>query len=312
MTTAFVLSGGGSLGAVQVGMLQTITEAGVEPDVLIGTSAGALNAAFVSGHGTSAESLGVLARIWQGLRRRDVFPIRPRDAALVALGRHPALCSNEALGRLVSAHVPFQRLEDAPISLHLVVTHALSGDEVLLSGGNAVDAVLASAAIPGVFPAVEIDGVPYVDGGIADNAAISHAVTLGADRVVVVPTGFACALDRLPRSALGAALHALTLLIEQRLILDVAHFDGVVDLTVLPPLCPLSVSAVDFRHGAELISRAHRATSEWLEAGGPALPHPHRFLSLHHHRDRNEEAGNVRRVAGPHEAKSEQKQKALS
>lgn len=290
MTTAFVLSGGGSLGAVQVGMLRAITDAGVQPDLLLGTSAGAVNAAFVSGHGTSRKSLADLASIWQGLRRRDVFPIRPGGAALAVLGRRASLCSNDALRDLVAAHLPFRRLEDAPIPLHVVATHALSGDEVLLSTGDAVDAVLASAAIPAVFPPVEIDGVPYVDGGIANNAAISHAVGLGADRVVVIPTGFACALERAPKSMLGAALHALTLLIEQRLILEVAHFAGLVDLTVLPPLCPLSVSSTDFRHGAELIERAHRATTEWLDAGGPALPRPHRFLSLHHDRGVHEDA----------------------
>jgi NTE family protein len=73
------------------------------------------------------------------------------------------------------------------------------------------------------------------------------------------------------------------LLIEQRLILEVAHFAEHTDIRVLPPLCPLSVSSTDFRHGALLIERARIATERWLDEGGPRLAHPERFLSLHRH-----------------------------
>ena len=100
----------------------------------------------------------------------------------------------------------------------------------------------------------------------------------------MLPTGYACALDDPPASPLSSALHALTLLIEQRLILEVAHFAELADIRVLPPLCPLSVSSTDFRHGALLIERARTATERWLDEGGPALSHPERFLSLHRHR----------------------------
>src|SRR6478672_7548151 len=92
MATAFVLSGGGSLGAVQVGMLQALAAQGVEPDLLIGTSAGALNAAYVAGRGMGTRSLDDLAAIWAGLRRRDVFPLQPARLGAAAIGRAPSLC----------------------------------------------------------------------------------------------------------------------------------------------------------------------------------------------------------------------------
>lgn len=282
-STAFVLSGGGSLGAVQVGMLQALAARGVEPDLLVGTSAGALNAAYVAGHGTSAATLERLAGIWAGLRRRDVFPLQPARLAAAAVGRAPSLCAQDGLRRLLEAHLRFGRLEDAPIPLHVVTTDVRSGEEVVLAAGDAVDAVLASAAIPAVFPSVRIDGRDLVDGGVADNAAISHAVALGADVVYVLPTGYACALQEPPASPLASALHALTLLIEQRLVLDVARYAPQADIRVLPPLCPMSIPSTDFRHGALLVERARTATGRWLDDGGPALPHPERFLSLHHH-----------------------------
>jgi NTE family protein len=283
MTTAFVLSGGGSLGAVQVGMLQALAARGVEPDLLVGTSAGALNAAYVAGHGADQASLDGLAAIWAGLRRRDVFPLQAARLGAAALGRVPSLCDNAALRRLVGQHLRFDLLEDAAIPVHIVATDVTSGQEVLLSDGDPVDAVVASAAIPAVFPAVRIAGRDLVDGAVADNAAVSQAVALGADVVYVLPTGYACALEQAPTTPLASALHALTLLIEQRLILEVAHLAGRADVRVLPPLCPLSVSSADFRHGALLVDRARVATERWLEQGGPRLAHPERFLALHRH-----------------------------
>lgn len=281
MTTAFVLSGGGSLGAVQVGMLQALTARGVEPDLLVGTSVGALNAAYVAGRGVSDRSLDELAEIWIRLRRHDVFPLQPARVWAAIVGWAPSLCPNGSLRRLIGEHIAFERLEDSTIPLHVVATDIASGQEVLLSDGDAVDAILASTAIPAVFPSVRIAGRDLIDGGVADNAAVSQAVVLGADVVYVLPTGYACSLDKPPAAPLASALQALTLLIEQRLILEVAHFAHVVDIRVLPPLCPLSVSSTDFRHGAQLIHRARTAAGRWLDEGGPLLPHPERFLTPH-------------------------------
>ena len=283
MTTAFVLSGGGSLGAVQVGMLQTLADRHITPDLLVGASAGALNAAYVAGRGFTPGTLDDLAGIWRGLRRQDVFPFAPHHHLLALAGARSSLCAPDGLRRLIRSHVTYDRLEDAEIPVHVVTTDVLSGTEVLLSTGDPTPAVLASASIPAVLPAVEIDGRLLFDGGVADNTPISQAVALGADRVVVLPAGVACALESPPRSALGTAVHALSLLIEQRLVSDVAAFHDRVELIVLPPLCPLSVSSLDFRHAATLIDRARAGTHRWLDAGGHRLAHPERFLSLHTH-----------------------------
>lgn len=283
-TTAFVLSGGGSLGAVQVGMMQTLADRGIAPDLLIGASAGALNAAYVAGRGLSSDALDDLAGIWRGLRRQDVFPFAPHLHLLALAGARSSLCAPDGLRRLIDTHVAYDRLEDARIPVHVVATDVLSGTEVVLSAGDPRPAVLASASIPAVLPAVEIDGQLLFDGGVADNTPISQAVALGADRIFVLPAGVACALKAPPRSALSTALHAISLLIEQRLVLDVAAYHDEVELIVLPPLCPLAVSSADFSHADELIGRARRATHGWLDDGGDRRPHPERFLSLHTHR----------------------------
>jgi NTE family protein len=283
MTTAYVLSGGGSLGAVQIGMLQALTERGEHPDLLVGTSAGAINASYLAGHGTSRASLDTLAALWAGLRRRDVFPLSPGRHLLALGGARESVFSSDGLRRLVSSHLTYRLLEDAPIPVHVVATNLLSGEEVLLSTGDAVSAVLASTAIPGLLPAVHRDGLVLVDGGLANNAAISQAVALGADRIFVLPTGVACALTAAPASPFAAAMQALSFLTQQRLIHDVTAFAGHAELHVLPPLCPLGISSADFSHATELTDRARRATGSWLDDGRDHLAHPERFLSLHHH-----------------------------
>jgi len=287
MTTAFVLSGGGSLGAVQVGMLRALAERHIAPDLLVGTSAGALNAVFVAAHGTSPASLDLLAATWVALRRDDVFPLRAPRMVLALAGARDALCADSGLERLVRRHVGFARLEDAPIPVHIVTTDLLTGEEVLLSEGDPVSAVLASSAIPAVLPPVRRDGRTLVDGGLADNAAISQAVALGADRVYVLPTGYACALPTPPTRPLAVAVQALSLLVQRRLVSDVALYADRVDLVVLPPLCPLRIAATDFRHAAELCRRAHASSAGWLDSGAAYRPRPERILCLHGHRPRS-------------------------
>jgi NTE family protein len=280
MTTAFVLSGGGSLGAVQVGMLQALGECGVEPDLLIGTSAGAINAAFVAGHGMKGDALQELAGLWCSLRRRDIFAARPLRGLLAMAGMRPSLFSAEPLRRLVEANLGYQEMLDARVELHLIATDLCSGQGVLLSSGDAASAVVASAAIPGVFPPVRRHGRVLIDGGIAEHAAIGHAVDCGADEIYLLPAGFPCALSVAPTTAVGVALQALTLLSQQQLIVEVARYAGPAKLKVLPPLCPLTVSPADFSHADELITRSKRATGVWLDEGGPDLPMPQRFLSM--------------------------------
>jgi NTE family protein len=172
--------------------------------------------------------------------------------------------------------------------VHVVATNLLSGQEVCLSTGDAVSAVLASTAIPGLLPAVRRDGLFLVDGGLANNAAISQAVLLGADRIFVLPAGYACALTKPPASALAAALQALSFLTQQRLIHDVVDYADRADLHVMPPLCPLSISPADFRHARKLSERAHRTTTDWLDRGMDLVPGPEQFLSLHDHAPRND------------------------
>lgn len=284
MTRAFVLAGGGSLGAAQVGMLESLLEAGIVPELVVGTSAGALNGAMLVGDPTP-EGVRGLAALWTGLRRSSVFPTSPFGALRGLLGRAPSLCSPAGLSRVIEGAIKFDRLENAPLPFVVVATDLRDGSEVLLEAGPAPAALLASAAIPGILPPVVIDEQLLVDGAISHNAPISAAIARGATEVWVLPGGFACAGAGgvgPDAGALAVGLHALTLLVGQRLRQDLTRDHGV-PVHLVPPLCPVAVAPHDFSQAAVLIERARTGTRQWLESdptGSAALamlgPHAHR------------------------------------
>lgn len=284
-TTAFVFAGGGSLGAVQVGMLQALLEAGVHPDFVVGTSVGALNAAYFAGK-PDLEGVKQLADIWRGLKRHDIFPVS--FASAMRLLRNPeSLVDPTNLRALVADHLPFERIEDAALPLHVMATD-IAGVGVLLSSGPAVDSVMASAAIPSIFPPVEIDGTLLVDGAISANTPLRQACALGASRVIVLPTGYACDLKEPPRGVIGQAMHAITLLIAWQLMHEIELTPPEIHLNMAPALCPLRVSAFDFSSSAELISRSRAKTRNWIRRGGLERQAKARELAPHHHRRRDE------------------------
>jgi NTE family protein len=283
MTTAFVLSGGGSLGAIQAGMLLALADRRVVPDLLVGSSVGALNAAYVAGH-PGHRGVEELAQIWTKLRRADVFPTDVRRIARALTGHVNGIADPRPLRRLVQDQLTFERIEDAAWPLAVVATEVTTGREVVLTEGPSVDAVMASAALPGVFAPVEVDGHLLMDGGVVNNSPISVARSLGATRIYVLPTGYACALEAPPRTPLAMAMHAVTVAIQRRLIQDVQDLQAqpdCIDLRVAPPLCPVSVSPVDFRAAARLIDRARAATRAWLDRPMAADQSTH--LALHRH-----------------------------
>jgi NTE family protein len=259
---AFVLSGGGSLGATQVGMLRALFDAGIEPDMVVGTSVGAVNAAWV-GAWPAREGVDKLADIWTGLRRDDVFPLG-WTAAMGLLGRGKHLISNAALRGVLERHLPYVRLEQAQIPVHVVTTELKSGRAIVLSSGPAVPALLASCAIPGVFPPVTIGRRELIDGGVANHTPIAAAVELGARIIYVLPIGYPW-LHEVPSNALGMALQALARMVEQRLESEIASYRDAADIRVVPAIEPLAVSPADFSRTRELIERGYASAERLVQ-----------------------------------------------
>ena len=266
--TAFVFAGGGSFGAVQVGQLRALVAHGLKPDMVVGSSVGAMNAAYYAG-APSLEGVERLTRIWRNLRRGDVFPLSWRTALGFAR-RRDFLLGSEGLRRLVHRHLPYGTLQEAKIALHIVATDILNGEAVVLSRGPAAEAILASTAIPAAFAPVRLDGRYLADGAITSCTPVKVAVERGATRLIVLPTGYACAREAPPRGAVANALHALNLLITRQITSELESLNAGIDYYVAPPLCPLLGSPYDFSQTEALIERAAAGTQAWLAEGGLA------------------------------------------
>jgi NTE family protein len=270
--TAFVLSGGASLGALQVGMLRALYERGVTADVLVGTSVGALNAAFIASRPQTPETTGELARVWRRIQRADAFPLSLRTVVGGLSGQRDHLVPAHGLRRIVERHVELDDLADAAVPLSLIAFDVTAGAEVALGDGPAVDAILAACSIPGIFPPMAIGEKLLVDGGVVNNTPISHAVELGAERVYVLPTQQApYAQAAAPRTALDASIYALGLLVGSRLEADIVRFGQAVELIVLPAPNARHVQPTDFDHSSRLAADAYAASREVLArvAAGP-------------------------------------------
>ena len=265
--TAFVMAGGGSLGAIQVGMLRALAAHRVVPDLLVGASVGAINSAYF-GWSPDAEGVAGLEKIWRGITRGTIFPFSPVRSVLGIVSVGDSLVKPDGLRRMLRRNLPYERLEETKVPVYAVATDILSGTEVVISQGNAIDALVASAAIPGMFPPAKVGEREVVDGGVASNTPISVAAALGATRVVVLPAGYACALGKRPRGPLGVVLNSLNHIMCRQLVVDVERFQRDIEVRVVPPLCPLQVSSSDFSRTEELMDSGQSTTEDWIAAGG--------------------------------------------
>jgi len=264
--TAFVFAGGGSFGAIQVGMLESLAAHGITADMVVGSSVGALNGAFYAGDPTLT-GVQRLATIWRGLQRRDVFPVTWKTL-LGFLWRRDFLIPHDGIRKLIDDHIPYRNLQDARLPVHIVTTDIISGDSVVLSEGSTAEAIVASTAIPGAFTPIHYKDRYLADGAISSNTPIRVAVKKGAKRLIILPTGHACATQAPPVGAVANALHALTLLIARQLVSELENLDPGIEYYVVPPLCPLVGSPYDFSRTADHIKRAIATTDAWLAQNG--------------------------------------------
>jgi NTE family protein len=182
-----VLGGGGLLGAHEVGMLRALSEAGVRPDLVVGTSIGAVNGVFVAADPDGAAER--LTDLWLGESLGVVFSetLLGRAVRLMRSGTH--LHAIEPLRRLLAGELPAGDFADLKLPFHCVAASIEHATARWFASGPLVPAVIASCAVPGLLPPVEIDGLHYFDGGLVDSIPVGRAVALGADTVYVLQVG---------------------------------------------------------------------------------------------------------------------------
>jgi len=220
--TALVLGGGGSLGAVEAGFIRRTMELGISFDLMVGTSVGAINAAHVAFHDT--DNHDCLERIWLGLARRRLFSRNPFTIAAGVLRSRMSLYSDRLIRSLVAEHLASDRFEDARVPLFITATDICSGEREVFGSGSLTQAILASTAIPGLFPPVRIGGRMYVDGGVTSGGDIAVAVEQGASTVVFIDLRPKSRVE-CPRNIFEVISRSFELLAEDRAACAVEHRD---------------------------------------------------------------------------------------
>lgn len=271
--TAIVLGGGGVLGAVQVGMLRALLDAGVRPDLVLGTSVGAMNGAVLAAV-PAAEVAGSLEQLWRSPDALAVFGGgtvgRLRELARSRIAAH----SPEPLRRALHAQLGDARIEELPVPFQCCAANIEDAAEHWFECGPVVDALLASAAVPGLLPPAVVDGRHYLDGGLVHSIPLGRAVELGARRVFVLQVGRVEQPLRPPRRPFEVAAVAFEIARRHRFARDLATVPDDVEVHVLPvgdAAAPAWDSRAAMRYRdvgrlADRIEAARAATADFLEA----------------------------------------------
>ncbi len=260
---AYVFGGGGSYGAVQMGMVRALAETSLRPDLVVGTSVGALNGVMVAANPDTAA--GMLSGIWPQIERKHVFPGNVVTQALAARSSRPWLFDPGPLSDLITVNLPVLVIEELALPFVAVATDLDTGVRVDLDSGDIRSALLASSAIPGVFPWVERDGRRLVDGGLVANVPVRQAVERGAKSVVVLDCGLFGIDGRWARSLVNVIVQALTITARQQIVADLQVAQQV-PVVYLPTPSSITSTLFDFSHTEALAADAYEEARQLLAA----------------------------------------------
>ncbi|MER6950105.1 patatin-like phospholipase family protein [Nonomuraea sp. NPDC000554] len=268
METAFVLGGGGVLGAYEVGMLQALHEAGIEPDLVVGTSVGALNGALIAA--APADAVRILSSLWRSDVVRTAFAGSwvSRISTLAKTGTH--LHPAGPLRALLDEMVPVSLIEDLAVPFQCVAASVERASGHWFTSGPLVDAVLASCAVPGLLPPVAIGGEHYFDGGLVHSIPVGRAVRLGAKRLYVLHVGRIERPLAAPRRPWEVGMVAFEIARRHRFAEEMATLPPGVEVHVLPSGATEAVSPLRYRdvsQTARHIERAYQASARYLRTG---------------------------------------------
>jgi NTE family protein len=265
-SVAFVFSGGGPLGALQAGALRALYEEGVRPDLVVGTSVGALNATFLAFDPTP-EGVDSLTKMWLDLGDGDLFPggrFKATWARLLTKGNR--IFDNSGLRSVITKRLGDARIEDAQLPLGIVATDLDTGSERVFQTGPVLSPLLASTAMPSIFPPVEIDGRLYTDGGVCNNVPIAPAVAMGARTIYVMDSTSHTHQRRPLVRPIDYLLHAFSLARAQRLEVEREWYADKVNLIMVPsPSLDFFVPFASMDHTSKLIDLGYGRVKRFLD-----------------------------------------------
>jgi NTE family protein len=265
---AYVFAGGASYGSIQAGMLRALADSDITPDMVLGTSVGSLNGAVVAEDPDNAADK--LTALWSVVTRDQIFGGVVSAALNLASGR-PSAVGNEGLRAFVEGALVSRDFADLAIPHTAMATDFDTGLPVSIREGDLISALLASAAIPTIFPSVAREGMRLVDGGLVANVPIGQAVAQGAKTIVVLDCGFTVLAPDSEDTFSGRLLRMAAIMAAQQVRRDLDKTEGR-RVLYLPGPWPAAVMPDDFSHSVELADRAEVLAREWLaelEITGP-------------------------------------------
>lgn len=272
---AFVLSGGANMGCAQVGMLLALFEHNITPDLVVGTSVGALNAAAVATNPT-LEGVQELANLWRELTSSDIFPGGNLSRAWNIAKRGTYLVENTGLAKVIEKATPTRDLSDLQLPIRVVTCDLKTGEEIVFYRGPIKEVLLASAALPGVFPPMNLDGRVLVDGGVVDAVPIWHALSDDIDEIYVLNVSGGGLLKNL-KSPLDVMTRAFSISRNLRFNVELRNAQGKTKIYQLPRPTDRR-DMYDFNDSALLLDEAYKLTFAYLDEN--RLPVPERKISL--------------------------------
>jgi NTE family protein len=269
---AYVLGGGAAFGAVQVGMLRALEEVGMRPDLVVGTSVGSLNGAVVAHNPRGAAER--LRPIWASMTTDAVFPGGWLTRLRTLQTAKGWISTDAGLGAIIEAHLPVRQFDGLALPYAAVVADFATGEALMVDEGDLRPAVMASCAIPGVFPPVQHLGRTLVDGGLVANVPVVQALRMGAASVVVLDCGLWGIEDQLPVTLVETMLRVSAMVVRQQLVHDLPLVTAQVPVVYLPGPYPMASSPLDFGRSVTLAASAYAAARPFLSVvhvQGPGL-----------------------------------------
>ena len=269
-----VLSGGGSMGALQTGILRVLVRHGFRPSRIVGTSVGALNGAFLAFH-PGKTGVEMLADVWRSLENERYIKVNPVRFALRLVARRRYLFKNDFLRELIADHTVIDDFSATEIPLYITATDLETGRKHVFHEGPVSQAVLASTAIPGVFSPVEIDGRSYVDGGVIANLDLDTAIELGAKDILAIDLS-RCFGRPDPASVMDVITRTVDIVLRQRVEHDIERLGGDNRITLIQPRIDRGPAVGDLSQVSQLLEQgeafAERIVGDCVDAKGHLRP----------------------------------------
>ena len=267
---AFVLGGGGRWGAVEVGMLRALVDAEIRPDVIVGTSIGAFNGAVFAADPTPA-GIQTLIHLWSDVAASDLLGANLVDRVRTAARLRIALQDPAPLRDMLEHTLSARTFEELVVDFQCVAASIERAAEHWFTEGDLIDALLASAAVPTLFPPVEIDGEHFYDGGLVNSVPVDRAVELGATEIYVLQVGRLEQPLRAPTKFYEPALLAFEIARRHRFGTIRDRIPPGVELHILPSANDVEfddrrqLKWTDLGETAKLVDGAYNASTTYLD-----------------------------------------------